>query len=98
MKKLEELNKSKSPNVIINKRLEKYDSMPLFQDKLDKANAILAESNPLVFLRELDNKQIKHLFEQNMPIEQIAKQMRLLQAEVLVRLQEMGLIETNACV
>ncbi len=98
MKNIEELNKSKQPIAIYDKRLDKYETMPLFQKKLDKANAILAESNPLVFLRELDNKQIKHLFEQNMPIEQIAKQMRLPQGEVLVRLQEMGLIETNACV
>ena len=98
MKKLEELNKSKIPIAIYDKRLDKYENMPLFQKKLDKANAILAKSNPLVFLRELENKQIKQYFEQNMPIEQISHQLRLTQEEVLLRLHEMRLIETNTYV
>jgi folate-dependent tRNA-U54 methylase TrmFO/GidA len=98
MKKLEELNKSKTPIATYDKRLDKYENMPLFQKKLDKANAILAKSNPLVFLRELENKQIKQYFEQNMPIEQISHQLRLTQEEVLLRLHEMSLIEANTCV
>ena len=95
MKKLSKSNKSKSPVVIINKELEKYESMPLFQKKLDKANAILAESNPLIFLRELENNKIKELFEQEMSIEQIAVQVNFSDAEVLSRLQEMDLVEDN---
>lgn len=95
MKKIEELNRSKQPIAIYDKRLDKYETMPLFQKKLDKANAILAESNPLVFLRELENGKIKELFEQEMSTEQIAVQINLSEAEVLSRLQEMDLVEDN---
>ena len=39
--KIEELNKRKVPVVIINNALKKYKDMPLFQDKVDKANEML---------------------------------------------------------
>jgi len=39
--KIKELNKSKTPIVIIDNSLEKYVKLPIFQDKLDKANKIL---------------------------------------------------------
>jgi hypothetical protein len=38
---IKELNKSKKPIVIIDNSLEKYIKLPIFQDKLDKANEIL---------------------------------------------------------
>jgi len=38
---IKELNKSKSPIVIIDNSLEKYKKLPIFKDKLDKANEIL---------------------------------------------------------
>jgi hypothetical protein len=41
MKKIDELNKKKVPVVRIDNSLEKYKTIPLFQDKVDKANEIL---------------------------------------------------------
>ncbi len=38
---IEELNKRKTPVVIIDNSLKKYKDMPLFQDKVDKANEML---------------------------------------------------------
>ena len=95
-KTIEERNKLKSPKLIISKRLEKYDNLPLFQKKLDKVNAFLAEYPLNELLREKDNKQIKLCFEQGLSIEQIAQQVELPKAEVLLRLKEMGLIEPVA--
>ena len=91
MKSIKEYNKSKLPKVIISKRLDKYDKMPLFQKKLDKANAILTEFPPLLLLRERDNKRMKQYFEQGLPIEQIVLLVKLSKNEVLLRLEEMGL-------
>ena len=91
MKTIKEHNKSKLPKVIISKRLDKYEKMPLFQKKLDKANAILTEFPPLLLLRERDNKRIKQYFEQGLPIEQIVLLVKLSENEVLLRLEEMGL-------
>jgi predicted regulator of amino acid metabolism with ACT domain len=41
MKSIEELSQSRLPIVKINKTLNKYDNMPLFQDKVDRANDTL---------------------------------------------------------
>jgi len=38
---IEELNKRKTPIVVIDNSLKKYLEMPLFQDKVDKANDML---------------------------------------------------------
>ena len=38
---IKELNKKKSPIVRIDNSLEKFKSVPLFQDKVDKANEML---------------------------------------------------------
>jgi hypothetical protein len=38
---IKELNRRKVPIVIIDKSLEKYKDMPIFQDKVDKANEML---------------------------------------------------------
>ena len=38
---IEELNKRKAPVVVIDNSLQKYKDMPLFQDKVDKANEML---------------------------------------------------------
>lgn len=85
---IEELNGSKLPIVIVNKRLEKYDNLPLFQKKLDEANALLAEFPPTAFLRKKENKRIKRLLEQGLSIEQIAQQVELSESDVKLRLQE----------
>jgi hypothetical protein len=93
MKIIEELNDSKSPIVIIDKRLEKYDSMPLFQNKLDKANAILAKSPPTEIFKAIENDEIKACFMKGKSIEQIAILMQLSEEEIGIRLKGLGLLE-----
>ena len=41
MKTIQELNAKKIPIVRIDNSLEKYKIMPIFQDKVDKANEVL---------------------------------------------------------
>ena len=41
MKTIKELNEKKIPIVRIDNSLEKYVTMPIFQDKVDKANEML---------------------------------------------------------
>lgn len=41
MKTIQELNERKVPIVRIDNSLEKYKNMPIFQDKVDKANEML---------------------------------------------------------
>ena len=41
MKTIKELNDKKIPIVRIDNSLEKYKKMPIFQDKVDKANDML---------------------------------------------------------
>ena len=41
MKKIKELNKKKVPIVRIDNSLEKYKSMPIFQEKVNMANEVL---------------------------------------------------------
>jgi len=41
IKTIQELNEKKIPIVRIDKALEKYKTMPIFQDKVDKANEAL---------------------------------------------------------
>ena len=96
MKSIEELNQSKLPIAIYDKELDKYEKKPLFQKKMDKANAILAVSPPTQFLKERENKRIKQYFEQCFPIEQIAQNLSLSENEVLLRLEEMGLVKPLA--
>jgi hypothetical protein len=38
---IKQLNKKKTPIVVIDDSLEKYKDMPLFQDKVDMANEML---------------------------------------------------------
>ena len=41
MKIIKELNKKRTPIVRIDNSLEKYKSMPIFQEKVDMANEVL---------------------------------------------------------
>ena len=41
MKTIKEINQKKIPIVRIDSTLEKYKSMPIFQDKVNKANEVL---------------------------------------------------------
>ncbi len=38
---IKQLNKKKTPVVIIDNSLEKYKNLPIFQDKVDEANEML---------------------------------------------------------
>ncbi len=69
MKSIEKLNKSKLPIAIYKKDLDKYGNMPIFQDKVDKANAILAEFPCTSILKEKENKRIKLYFAKGLPID-----------------------------
>ena len=93
MKKIETLNNSKSPIAIYNKKLDEYENMPLFQGKVDKANAILAKNPPTQVMRAIENKRIKAYFEQEITLEQMAVNMNLTENEVSLRLTEMGLVQ-----
>lgn len=42
--KIEELNKSKVPIIVFDKKLEQFRGKVLFPEKLEKANKILAKS------------------------------------------------------
>ena len=41
MKAMQELNEKKFPVIRIDNSLEKYKTMPIFQEKVDKANEML---------------------------------------------------------
>ena len=41
MKTIQELNESKIPNVRINNSLRKYKTIPIFHEKIEKANEML---------------------------------------------------------
>jgi hypothetical protein len=92
MKKNENIN-SKMPQVRINKSLSKYDTMPLFQDKVDKANATLAKYPPFEALKAIENDDIKACFMKGKSVEQIAVLMQLSEEEIGIRLKDLGLLE-----
>jgi hypothetical protein len=92
MKKNENIN-SKMPQVRINESLSKYDTMPLFQDKVDKANATLAKYPPFEALKAIENDDIKTCFMKGKSIEQIAVLMQLSEEEIGIRLKDLGLLE-----
>jgi hypothetical protein len=93
MKTIEELNKSKSPIAIYDKRLDKYEKIPLFQKKVDKANATLAKCPPFEALKAIENDDIKACFMKGKSIEQIAILMQLSEEEIGVRFKDLGLLE-----
>jgi hypothetical protein len=92
MKKSENID-DKMPKYKISKRLSKYDTMPLFQKKLDKANAMLAKCPPFEALKAIENDDIKTCFMKGKSIEQIAVLMQLSEEEIGIRLKDLGLLE-----
>ena len=93
MKDIQEFNSLKSYVVTINPDLDKYENMPLFQEKKDKVGLILEKKSTQALIKEIKDGRIKRYFEQNLSIEQIAQRVSLPKAEVLLALEEMGLIE-----
>ena len=53
---IEDLNKRKTPIVVIDNSLEKYKDVPLFQEKVDKANEMLRT----VGLPKANKKKTRH--------------------------------------
>jgi hypothetical protein len=92
MKKSENID-NKMPKFRISKRLSKYDTMPLFQDKVDKANAFFAKNPPFEAMKILENEEIKACFMKGKSIEQIAVLMQLSEEEIGIRLKDLGLLE-----
>ncbi len=95
MKHIKEVKKSKQHKVIVNPELDKYDDMPVFQNKLDMAAAFL-EKHPLPesLMQDIKSKRIQYLFEQNMSVEQMAQRLSLTKSEILLNLQKLGLMAT----
>jgi hypothetical protein len=93
MKDIQEFNSLKSYVVTVNPDLDKYENMPLFQEKKDKVGLILEKKSTQALIKEIKDGRIKRYFEQNLSIEQIAKRVSLPKAEVLLALEEMCLIE-----
>jgi hypothetical protein len=92
MKKSENID-NKMPKYRISKRLSTYDTMPLFQDKVDKANAFFAKNPPFEAMKILENEEIKDCFMKGKSIEQIAVLMQLSEEEIGIRLKDLGLLE-----
>jgi hypothetical protein len=92
MKDIQEFDSLKSYVVTINPDLDKYDNMPLFQEKKDKVGLILEKKSTKALIKEIKDGRIKRYFEQNLSIEQIAQRVSLPKTEVLSALEEMGLI------
>jgi hypothetical protein len=94
MNNIEEFDSSKSYIITVNPDLDKYDVMPLFQEKKDNVAAVLAKHPiPQEWVKATKDGRIKRYFEQKMSVEQIAQRVSLPQADVLLALEEMGLIE-----
>ena len=98
MKKEEALNKSKLPKARYNKELDKYENIPLFQKKVDKANEMLAKNPPYEAIKAIENERIKAFFVEGKNAAQIAVLVKMSETDISLRLQEMRLIEANACV
>jgi hypothetical protein len=92
MKKIEEFNGLTSATVVVNPALDKYEKMPLFQNTMNKVGVVLAKASTQTLIQEIKNERIKAYFEQNMSIDKIAAASRLSETEVLLRLEEMGLV------
>ncbi len=93
MKKIEKINGLTSVAVVVNPALDKYEKMPLFQNTMNKVGVVLAKESTQTLIREIKNERIKAYFEQNKSIEEIAELVKISETEVLLALEEMGLVE-----
>jgi hypothetical protein len=77
--------------------VKKSQIMPNYLKKANEMAVFLEEHPfPTAWMKEMKDSDIKHCFEQNKPIEQIAQLVRLTETDVLSRLEEMGLVEPVA--
>ena len=93
MKKIEKINGLTSVAVVVNPALDKYENLPLFQDTMNKVGSVLAKESTQTLIRKIKNERIKAYLEQNMTIDKIAILSKLSETEVLLSLEEMGLVE-----
>ena len=100
MNNIKEINSFKSPVVTINKELEIYENMPLFENKMVMVKAIIENSilpfcatvdssdfAPDVF-HEKENAYIEYCLEKNLLIPHIAQLMLMSVDEVHSRIEE----------
>jgi hypothetical protein len=77
----------------INPDLDKYEPTPYFQQKDEDAFAFLEQHPPPAeWMKRITDRRIKHDFDNNMPIDAIAESYKLSNEDVLLRLEEMGLV------
>jgi hypothetical protein len=93
MKKKVKMYDSELPPIIVSDRLTKYDKMPLFQKKVDRAKEMLAKYPPFEAIKAVENDRIKAYFSEGKNLEQIAVLMRLSEEEMGLRFKELGLLE-----
>ena len=92
MKKIAEKSDLKSPKIQIKESLSKYDSMPVFQKKADKASAFLKKHPPFEAIKAIENESIKTFLNEGKTLSQISFVVGLSEAELIIRLKEMGLL------
>ena len=92
MKKIAEKSDLKSPKIQIKESLSKYDTMPVFQKKTDKASAFLKKHPPFEAIREMEDNNIKTYLNEGKTFSQISVLVGLSEPELTMRLKEMGLL------
>ena len=92
MKKIAKESDLKSPIIKIKESLSKYDTMPVFQKKTDKASAFLKKHPPFEAIKEMENNSIQTYFNEGKTFSEISALMRLSETEVALRLTDMGLL------
>ena len=92
MKKIAKGSDLKSPSIKIKESLSKYDTMPVFQKKADKASAFLKKHPPFEAIKEMENNRIKTYFNEGKTFPEISVLVRLSEMEVASRLTDMGLL------
>ena len=95
MKKIAEKSDLKSPKIQIKESLSKYDTMPVFQKKAAKASAFLKKHPPFEAIKEMENNRIKTYLNEGKTLFQISVLVGLSDAELNIRLKEMGLLVTE---
>ena len=71
---MEKINQSHRPSVRVNPELNKYDNIPMFQDKVDMANEILRKVGvPDLYIEKQDYSQDALILQINDAIHQIKK-------------------------
>ena len=68
-----EINSSDLPSVTVNPELNKYDNIPMFQNKVDKANEIMRRVGGLPDLYEKTEEEEAYLLKVNGTVEKLKR-------------------------